>query len=131
MPIIIIDKDRAVLDIVPDGYQIDGERVSTPGGSSWTVPGAVAHESVSRAVADDIVSAYADYAAKKAERDEVRAAKRITVTAAQGAALDATDIAEIELLLGDEPSAPALYLSAGGDVTDAKPRSDTPVEKYR
>ncbi len=131
MRIVILDQHRRWLQTVPVGYLIHGEIITTPGGSSWCVPGAFTYETVTSEQAAALAASRADYEANIASREEVRVAKRTVALAAQGTSFSAADEAVIEAELGDPPTAPVLYIDQAGDVTTIKPKVDTRVETPR
>ena len=121
MPIAILDKNRAILQIVPDGYTVDGDTITTPGGSSWTVAGATQSAPITQAEVNKWAASKDAHNASVDKRNEVREAKRTTSIAAKADTLTAAEDADIAASLPAEVAAPPRYLSDKGDVVATKP----------
>lgn len=123
MPLAILDKNRAILQVVPDGYGVDGDTITTPGGSSWTVAGATQSAPITQEEVGKWGESNAPHDASLAKRSEVRAAKRTAAIAAKGDTLTAAEEADIKTELPAEVAAPVRYLTKAGKVAATKPKA--------
>jgi hypothetical protein len=106
MPNVILSETRQRIQVVPDGYSLDGETVRTPGGSSWTVPGAVSAEPISAAQAQALAARETDYHAAMEAHGRRQLARQVLA-----------DAGLAHLLPDDEPppERPAVYLTPKGN----------------